>query len=58
MDDREPCPWRIVDDVGGAFLFGTRGAVGRLVGRGLPPGRGGGRWRGAGARPRTASPGR
>lgn len=21
--DREPCPWRIVDDAGGAFLFGT-----------------------------------
>ncbi len=21
--DREPCPFRIVDDAGGAFLFGT-----------------------------------
>ena len=20
--DREPCPWRIVDDAGGAFTFG------------------------------------
>ena len=20
--DREPCPWRIVDDAGGAFAFG------------------------------------
>ena len=20
--DREPCPWRIVDDAGGAFVFG------------------------------------
>mmetsp|Transcript_17858 Transcript_17858/g.42137 ORF Transcript_17858/g.42137 Transcript_17858/m.42137 type:complete len:229 (-) Transcript_17858:132-818(-) len=28
MQDREPCPWRIVDDVGGAF---TMGAVGGTV---------------------------
>jgi hypothetical protein len=21
--DREPCPWRIVDDSGGAFVFGV-----------------------------------
>ena len=23
--DREPCPWRIVDDAGGAFAFGLVG---------------------------------
>ena len=23
--DREPCPWRIVDDAGGAFAFGLIG---------------------------------
>ncbi len=23
MEDREPCPWRIVDDGGAAFMFGT-----------------------------------
>lgn len=21
--DREPCPWRIFDDAGGAFVFGN-----------------------------------
>lgn len=21
--DREPCPWRIVDDAGGAYAFGA-----------------------------------
>lgn len=25
MADREPCPWRIVDDVGGAFCMGAIG---------------------------------
>jgi len=25
MNDREPCPWRIVDDVGGAFAMGAVG---------------------------------
>lgn len=25
MNDREPCPWRIVDDVGGAFCMGAIG---------------------------------
>eukprot|EP00953_Heterococcus_sp_UTEX-ZZ885_P016699 9375-Heterococcus_DN1.PRE.1 len=25
MADREPCPYRIVDDVGGAFVFGAVG---------------------------------
>lgn len=25
--DREPCPWRIVDDAGGAFLFGLGGGT-------------------------------
>jgi import inner membrane translocase subunit TIM17 len=25
MSDREPCPWRIVDDVGGAFCMGAIG---------------------------------
>lgn len=25
MEDREPCPWRIFDDVGGAFLLGSIG---------------------------------
>lgn len=25
MDDREPCPWRIIDDVGGAFSMGAVG---------------------------------
>lgn len=25
MADREPCPWRIVDDVGGAFAMGSIG---------------------------------
>ena len=25
MADREPCPWRIVDDVGGAFCMGNIG---------------------------------
>ena len=25
FDDREPCPWRIVDDVGGAFCMGNIG---------------------------------
>lgn len=23
MTDREPCPWRIVDDIGGAFSTGV-----------------------------------
>ena len=22
--DREPCPWRIVDDAGGAYAFGIK----------------------------------
>jgi len=30
--DREPCPWRITDDAGGAFCFG---AVGGLVWHGI-----------------------
>jgi len=31
--DREPCPWRIVDDAGGAFVFGMAGGtVWHLVG--------------------------
>ena len=25
VTDREPCPWRIVDDVGGAFALGAVG---------------------------------
>ena len=25
MNDREPCPWRIIDDVGGAFAMGSVG---------------------------------
>ena len=25
MADREPCPWRIIDDVGGAFCMGNIG---------------------------------
>lgn len=25
MEDREPCPWRIIDDVGGAFAMGSIG---------------------------------
>ena len=25
MPDREPCPWRIVDDVGGAYCMGAIG---------------------------------
>ena len=25
--DREPCPWRIVDDAGGAFVFGVAGGT-------------------------------
>ena len=25
--DREPCPWRIVDDAGGAFVFGMAGGT-------------------------------
>lgn len=25
MEEREPCPWRIYDDVGGAFLIGGLG---------------------------------
>jgi len=25
--DREPCPWRIVDDAGGAFVFGLAGGT-------------------------------
>lgn len=27
MADREPCPWRIVDDVGGAFCMGAIGGT-------------------------------
>jgi mitochondrial import inner membrane translocase subunit TIM17 len=27
MSDREPCPWRIVDDAGGAFAFGLAGGT-------------------------------
>ena len=27
MADREPCPWRIVDDVGGAFCMGAIGGA-------------------------------
>lgn len=27
MADREPCPWRIVDDVGGAFCMGCIGGA-------------------------------
>lgn len=31
--DREPCPWRIVDDAGGAFVFGLAGGtIWHLVG--------------------------
>lgn len=31
--DREPCPWRVVDDAGGAFVFGLAGGtVWHLVG--------------------------
>jgi hypothetical protein len=26
-EDREPCPYRIVDDAGGAFVFGTAGGL-------------------------------
>jgi hypothetical protein len=22
--EREPCPWRLVDDAGGAFMFGRK----------------------------------
>lgn len=38
MEDREPCPWRILDDVGGAFLLGEplrakAESKGRLRGR-------------------------
>lgn len=25
--DKEPCPYRIVDDAGNAFLFGTRPVI-------------------------------
>jgi len=25
MADREPCPWRIIDDIGGAFCMGAIG---------------------------------
>jgi import inner membrane translocase subunit TIM17 len=25
MADREPCPWRIIDDIGGAFCMGCIG---------------------------------
>jgi mitochondrial import inner membrane translocase subunit TIM17 len=25
--DREPCPWRIVEDAGGAFVFGLVGGI-------------------------------
>jgi len=27
MADREPCPWRIIDDVGGAFCMGAIGGA-------------------------------
>jgi len=41
--DREPCPWRIVDDAGGAFAFGlVGGGVWNFVGgwRNAPKGQG------------------
>jgi mitochondrial import inner membrane translocase subunit TIM17 len=35
ISDREPCPWRIVDDIGGAFCMGTIGGGVWHFGKGL-----------------------
>ncbi len=34
LNDREPCPWRIVDDIGGAFCMGAIGGSGFHIIRG------------------------
>jgi import inner membrane translocase subunit TIM17 len=54
--DREPCPWRVVDDAGGAYVFGLIGGGIWHLGVGMKNSPAGTRWREGVARSRLRAP--